>query len=87
MLRVADLPAHPYYRARAFLRLVTHPHIDEPFYAENTIVCAQTLPRPPQLPAPLQGEHTISLVADLLGLGATRIEELLAAGVLEQQSS
>jgi crotonobetainyl-CoA:carnitine CoA-transferase CaiB-like acyl-CoA transferase len=87
MLRVADLPAHPYYRARAFLRLVTHPHIGEPFYAENTIVCAQTLPRPPQLPAPLQGEHTISLVADLLGLGATRIEELLAAGVLEQQSS
>jgi crotonobetainyl-CoA:carnitine CoA-transferase CaiB-like acyl-CoA transferase len=83
MLRVADLPSHPYFREREFLRLVSHPLIDEPFYAENFVSHAQRLPRPPQCPAPVQGEHSIALARELLGLDERTIEQLVDAGALE----
>lgn len=84
MLRVADLPTHPYYRERAFLRLVSHPRIDEPFFAENLLVESRFLPRPPQRPAPMQGEHTVELARELLGLDDASIARLVDEGALER---
>jgi crotonobetainyl-CoA:carnitine CoA-transferase CaiB-like acyl-CoA transferase len=86
MLRVADLPQHSYYREREFLRSVSHPRIDEPFYAENLVVNAQTLPLPPQNPAPMQGEHSIALAQELFGFDDAKIQRLLDDGVLEAYS-
>jgi len=84
MLRVADLPSHPYFREREFLRRVSHPKIDEPFFAENHLVAAQLLPRPPQIPAPMRGEHTVELARELLGLDDLAIRRLVDSGVLEK---
>ncbi|MEJ6010444.1 CoA transferase [Novosphingobium aquae] len=86
MLRVADLPQHPYYREREFLRQVSHPKIDEFFYAENLVVNAERLSLPHQNPAPMQGEHSIIIAQELFGFDNAKIEKLLADGVLEAYS-
>lgn len=83
MLRVADLPAHPYYRERDFLRLVSHPRIAEPFYAENFVLSSEGISRPAQVPAPMQGEHTLELLREILGMTDARTLELVDAGALE----
>ncbi len=41
------------------------------------------MPRPYIDKAPWIGEHTREVAADLLGLDAARIDELIASGVLE----
>lgn len=83
MLRVAELPAHPYYRERDFLRLVSHPRITEPFYAENFVLASEGISRPAQVPAPMQGEHTLELLREILGMSDARVRELVEAGALE----
>lgn len=83
MLRVADLPDFPYFRARGVFRSEPHPYLDEPIVAERWHVRSAAGDEPPARPAPLMGEHSADVVAEWLGLGRGRIDDLVRAGILE----
>lgn len=83
MLRVADLPAFPYFRARGVFRTETHPYLNEPVIAERWHVKSSAGNEPVARPAPLMGEQTEEVVADWLGLDRGRIDDLVKAGSLE----
>jgi crotonobetainyl-CoA:carnitine CoA-transferase CaiB-like acyl-CoA transferase len=84
MLRVADLPDFPHFRERHFYRTETHPHLPAPFTAEGKPAFTQRLPDPPDMAAPLLGEHTTDIARERLGLDPREVEALLNAGVLQQ---
>ncbi|MBB5708176.1 exported protein of unknown function [uncultured Sphingopyxis sp.] len=84
MLRVSELPEFDYYVERGSFRSVTHPHRGEPHFAETAPVRSLRMPAPPEVPAPLPGEHTAEIVRDILGLDDARIDQLIAQGALEQ---
>lgn len=84
MLRVSELPEFDYYVERGSFRSVTHPHRGEPHFAETAPVRSLRMPAPPEVPAPLPGEHTAEIVRDILGLDDARIDQLIAEGALEQ---
>jgi crotonobetainyl-CoA:carnitine CoA-transferase CaiB-like acyl-CoA transferase len=83
MLRVSELPSFDYFVIRRFFRRETHPHIKQPFTVEAAPVRSERLPDPPQLPAPLAGEHTVAIVREELDLPVDEVERLVQAGVLE----
>lgn len=76
MLRVSELPTHPYFQERHFFRLTRHPLIPEPFHLECAPVKSQRLPDPPDLPAPLLGEHTVAILREVTGLTCTELARL-----------
>ncbi|MCK9541269.1 MAG: CoA transferase [Novosphingobium sp.] len=84
MLRVSELPGFGYYAERGFFREARHPHREEPFTVEAAPVRSERLPDPPENPAPLAGEHTVTFIGERLGLSRDEIAALLEAGVLEQ---
>ena len=84
MLRVSELPEFDYYVERGSFRGVIHPHRSEPHFAETAPVRSQRMPDPPEIPAPLPGEHTEEVVREILGFDHARIQELIANGALEQ---
>ncbi|MDB5448506.1 MAG: CoA transferase [Phenylobacterium sp.] len=83
MLRVSELPALPYFRDRAFFQDLNEPHLGRAIAVDNAPVRSERLARPPLGPAPLVGEHTRALAADLLGLDPREIDRLIEARVLE----
>ena len=83
MLRVSELPALPYFRDRAFFQDLNEPHLGQAIAVDNAPVRSERLARPPLGPAPLVGEHTRALAADLLGLDPREIDRLIEAKVLE----
>ena len=83
MLRIADLPEHPFYRHRKFYRTETHPWMVETVIADSGVARSDDLPAPGRGPAPLAGEQTAEIVSEWLGLSNSEISDLCAAGVLE----
>ena len=83
MLRVVELPATAYYVDRGLFRLFDHPFLPEPVYMETAPVRSEHLADPPDLPAPLQGQQTIEIARERLGLSEADIGRLLEAKVLE----
>lgn len=83
MLRVSELPDHPYFRDRGIFREVSHNYLPEPFFAEAMHARFESITPPPERPAPLMGEHTAEVVRDWLGLAHAEISALVARGVLE----
>lgn len=83
MLRAIDMPEWGYYRQRRAFRTEDHPHGTEPYVLENVQIHARSVDDPPSVPAPLLGEQTKEIAAELLGLDEARIEDLLHRGVLE----
>jgi crotonobetainyl-CoA:carnitine CoA-transferase CaiB-like acyl-CoA transferase len=80
VLSPAEIVEHPHLQARGFFRPVPHPargvvHLQSsPFHVDGS-------PAGPSRPAPYRvGEDTRSVLANVLGYSATRIEELLAQG-------
>lgn len=84
MLRVSELPDFEYYKERKFFRTVQHPYRDDPHFAEIAPVKSSIMPDPPEIPAPLLGQHTIEIMREVLEINATEIDALIAAGALEQ---
>lgn len=84
MLRVSELPTFDYYRERRFFREARHAYLAKPFMVEASPVRSERLPEPPDVQAPLVGEHTTELMRSRLGLSDERIAALLEAKVLEQ---
>ncbi|MFE5395967.1 CaiB/BaiF CoA transferase family protein [Streptomyces sp. NPDC056568] len=85
MLRITELPDHPHLVARGTYRVAEHPLIERPMPHENLPGGRfANVPEPELRPAPLLGQHTREIAARLLGLDDTAVDELFAAGVLQQ---
>ena len=83
MLRLAELPDHPWYRERGFFRVEDHPWLVEKVMGESFVAHSADMPPPPRVPAPLVGEQTSAAIHDWLGLSEAELEALTADGVLE----
>ncbi|MEU1209397.1 CoA transferase [Nocardia sp. NPDC005825] len=83
MLRAADLQDFEYYRQRRAFRTELHPHDDRPYVLENVQIHADAVADPPVRQAPLLGEQTYEIAAELLGLDAEQVDTLITRGVLE----
>ncbi|MEX3771646.1 CoA transferase, partial [Mycolicibacterium fortuitum] len=87
VLHADDVAGWDYYVQRRAFREELHPHADEPFTMENVQIHSDRIADPPLLQAPLLGEQTREIAAELLGLDETAIDELIANGVLEVPQS
>ena len=83
VLHAAEVPSWAYYLDRRDFREELHPHGREPYILENVQIHSDRIADPPLGQAPLLGEQTRELAAELLGLDRDEIEDLLARGVLE----
>ncbi|MEQ9661065.1 MAG: CoA transferase [Parasphingopyxis sp.] len=82
MLRVQDMSQFPYFAERNFLRPLRHPSLDEDYLTENAPVRSERLVDPPDRPAPIMGEHSREIMAELLDLTPNEIDALIEEGVL-----
>jgi crotonobetainyl-CoA:carnitine CoA-transferase CaiB-like acyl-CoA transferase len=87
MLRAIELPGWGYYRQRRAFREEVHPFGNGPWMMENVQVQAAGVADPPEGPAPLLGEHTYQVAAELLGLNTAQIDDLVGRGILETVSN
>lgn len=83
VLLAAELPEWDYYVQRRAFREELHPLWTEPFVMENAQIHSGRIADPPLGQAPLLGEQTRELAAELLGLSEAQIDDLIARGVLE----
>ncbi|BBX83629.1 CaiB/BaiF CoA-transferase family protein [Mycolicibacterium aubagnense] len=83
VLHAAEVPTWDYYVERRAFREELHPHGAAPFMMENVQIHADLIPDPPLGQAPLLGEQTREVAAELLGLDDDMIDELITRGVLE----
>ncbi|MGQ9348484.1 CoA transferase [Mycolicibacterium gilvum] len=83
VLHAHEVPGWAYYEQRRTFREELHPHASEPFMMENVQIHCDHVPDPPLGQAPLLGEQTADIAAELLGLDAADIASLLERGVLE----
>jgi crotonobetainyl-CoA:carnitine CoA-transferase CaiB-like acyl-CoA transferase len=83
VLHAHELPDWGYYQQRRAFREELHPYGETPYVLENVQVHCDHVADPPLGQAPLLGEHTTEIAAELLGLDAAQIEELHQRGVLE----
>lgn len=77
-----DLLGDPHLAERGWTIQFDQPGVG-PIGLEGPAWIAPDMGGPITYPAPLLGEHTREIAADVLGLDDARIDELLAAGVLE----
>jgi crotonobetainyl-CoA:carnitine CoA-transferase CaiB-like acyl-CoA transferase len=83
VLHPDEIPSWGYYEQRRAFREELHPYGSEPFMIENVQIHCDHVADPPLLQAPLLGEQTAEIAAELLGLDAQEIDELHDRGVLE----
>lgn len=84
MSRAADLLADPQLHEREFFSVMAHPLINREFHGEARPALLASRPPDPDLrPAPVMGEQTREICEELLGMHASEVDELLAAGVLQ----
>jgi len=77
----SDQPHDPHLAARGYVRTLEQPGLG-PVLVEGPAFTGTDLPDVVIGPAPRLGEHTREICAELLGLPAGRVEELVAAGAL-----
>lgn len=87
MQRVSDYPDDPHLQARRFFQRMEQPGLDEPMPTENAPARFRRVADPDIRPAPFPGQHTRELAARLLGLDDSEVDDLVAAGVLEEWTS
>ncbi|MDR3661779.1 MAG: CoA transferase, partial [Mycobacterium sp.] len=83
VLHAAQVPEWDFYVQRRAFREELHPHGTAPFMMENVQIHSDLIADPPLGQAPLLGEQTREIAAELLGLDHDRIDDLIARGVLE----
>jgi len=87
MQRVTDYPDDPHLQARRFFRRMEQPGLGGLIPTENGPARFRRVADPDIRPAPFPGQHTRELAARLLGLNGPEIDDLVAAGVLEERAS
>ncbi|MGX9673602.1 CoA transferase [Mycobacterium sp. HM-7] len=83
VLHAVEVPTWDYYVERRAFREELHPHGAAPFMMENVQIHADLIPDPPLGQAPLLGEQTREVAAELLALDDAAIDDLIARAVLE----
>ncbi|TDL03375.1 CoA transferase [Mycolicibacterium obuense] len=83
VLHADELPGFGYYQQRRSFREELHPFGSAPFVMENVQIHCAHVADPPMRQAPLLGEQTAEIAAELLGLGPAEIAALHERGVLE----
>jgi crotonobetainyl-CoA:carnitine CoA-transferase CaiB-like acyl-CoA transferase len=83
VLHAVEVPTWDYYVERRAFREELHPHGPAPFMMENVQIHADLIPDPLLGQAPLLGEQTREVAAELLGLDDDSIADLIARAVLE----
>ncbi|MGE2837054.1 CoA transferase [Mycobacterium sp. SMC-4] len=83
VLHAHEVPTWRYYEQRRAFREELHPYGSEPFMMENVQIHCDHVADPPLGQAPLLGEQTAEIAAELLGLDADEITALHERGVLE----
>ena len=83
MLRIDDYETDPHFLARTFVRRLDQPGLPVPIPTENGPCKAMNLPDPDIRPAPMMGQHTLEIAANLLELPPERIQAYLEAGIFE----
>lgn len=83
MRRVAEYPDDPQLAARGFLRELRQPQLAHPLPAGGGPARFERIAEPGLRPAPLAGEHTRLVCAEVLGMDAAEIESLIGSGALE----
>lgn len=83
VLHAEEIPGWGYYEQRRAFREELHPYGAAPFMMENVQIHCDHVADPPLGQAPLLGEQTAEIAADLLGLDSEQIADLHARGVLE----
>lgn len=87
VLRAVEVADWDYYVQRRAFRDELHPHATEPFTMENVQIHSDRIADPPLVQAPLLGEQTREIAAELLGMEDADIDKLVDAGVLEVPQS
>jgi crotonobetainyl-CoA:carnitine CoA-transferase CaiB-like acyl-CoA transferase len=77
------VPGWDYYIDRRAFREELHPHGREPYILENVQIHSDRIADPPLGQAPLLGEQTREVAAELLGCSHDEIDDLISRGVLE----
>jgi crotonobetainyl-CoA:carnitine CoA-transferase CaiB-like acyl-CoA transferase len=80
--RPVDLLGDPQLDHHGFVRMLLQPGWD-PLFVEGDCFRSDIVPPAPLEPAPLHGEHTREVGAELLGLSDEELDRLVLAGVLE----
>jgi crotonobetainyl-CoA:carnitine CoA-transferase CaiB-like acyl-CoA transferase len=86
MMRLPEQLTDPHLQARESFRSMTHPHLSGPIPTSSHIARFSTLADPPLRPAPLPGEHTAEVCAEVLGMQKEAIDSLALHGVLQLQA-
>ena len=83
VLHAVEAPSFDYFVQRRSFREELHPYAPEPFAMENVQVHSECVPDPPLDQAPLLGQQTREIAAELLGLDDAEIDALITRGVLQ----
>lgn len=83
MLRLPDELTDPQLVAREAFGVLEHAQLSAPVPTGARIARFSSVPDPELRPAPMPGEHTREICAEVLGSGADEIDGLVAAGVLQ----
>jgi crotonobetainyl-CoA:carnitine CoA-transferase CaiB-like acyl-CoA transferase len=75
-----EVAADPVLRERGVIAEIDHPETGRWPQVVLPMHFSRTVPEPPRH-APLQGEHTHEVLAELLGMGADEVDELVRAGI------
>jgi crotonobetainyl-CoA:carnitine CoA-transferase CaiB-like acyl-CoA transferase len=81
---VRDLADDPHLRARGQFVELQQPGQPAPLLAEAGPALFEQIPAPVMRPAPAMGQHTREICRELLGLIDSEVDELVAAGILEE---
>lgn len=83
MRRPKDYASDPAMRERRAFTTLYQPTVPDPLPTENGLAPSRTIAPPDVRAAPLQGQHTREVCAEL-GLGDAQVDELISEGVLEE---
>jgi crotonobetainyl-CoA:carnitine CoA-transferase CaiB-like acyl-CoA transferase len=78
---LAGVFSDPQVRARGMVKSYQHSTLGEVRHPPSPIKLSDW--EPPDLPAPMLGEHTVEVLQSRLGLARAEVDRLLAAGVVK----
>ncbi|MEV0544522.1 CaiB/BaiF CoA transferase family protein [Nocardia salmonicida] len=86
MRHVVNFVDDEHLKARGCIQVSRHPLVRRPIHMENALCVSSHLADPEISPAPLHGQHTREIAAQLLGLSDDEVDAAINSGILEETS-